>query len=100
MARGLYACLEKATPNPNLDLDEFWDEPGPLGYDHLFSDRDQRMIGPIWDPDPATNLAAKQLIGPIWDPAANSAPQFGMHTWAGLSKSVPSLVQVHRGTGV
>ena len=74
MARGLYACLEKATPNPNLDLDEFWDEPGPLGYDHLFSDRGQRMIGPVWDPDPATNLAAKQLIGPIWDPAANSAP--------------------------
>ena len=78
MARDLCACLEKATPNPNLDMDEFWDGLGPLGHDHRFKDRGQRLIGPMWDPDPTTNMAARRVLkiraalGPVFD------PEFGM----------------------
>ena len=58
--------------------DEFWDELGPLGHDHRFKDRGQRLIGPMWDPDPTTNMAARRVLkiraalGPVFD------PEFGM----------------------
>ena len=77
MARDLCACLEKATPNPNLDVNEFWDGLGPLAHDHRFKDRGQRLIGPMWDPDPTTNVAARRvLLGPVLGPVFD--PGFGM----------------------